>query len=52
MFSKSLFGGVQIHLGILSFIYIFLESVFIKSDDSETVQKKKKERKKNNYVYK
>lgn len=36
------FGGIRIHLGILSFIYIFLESVFIKSYDSETVQKKKK----------
>ena len=35
------------HLGILSFIYILLESVFIKSDDSETVcrwGKKKKEK--------
>lgn len=40
------FGGIQIHLGILSFIYIFLEFVFIKSDNSETVRKKKREKEK------
>ena len=47
-------GGIQIHLGILSFIYILLESVFIKSDDSETVcrREKKEERKITLSVYK
>lgn len=44
--------GIQIYLEILSFIYILLESVFIKSDDSEIRQEKKKERKITGSVYK
>lgn len=44
--------GIQIHLEILSFIYMFLESVFIKPDDSETMWEKKEERKITRSVYK